>query len=208
MKKILYMLLCLFLLVGCTHQTGGNTPIMKDPIELLNENNTIAIIEQKQHPNVYRIFDNKHSIDGFIDFNNGIYYSPGQEFNWRTMTINNWDSYYCTFHYDKGTKTVINDNCNTDIVWIDDRLQGEIQVQSSKLLNILFEDYTLDDDKNNQTVIEIDIQDIIPFYEKLDMYMKENYNTVEDSGCEECIQFMKDRYCHSSMDRDINCLIK
>lgn len=24
MKKILYMLLCLFLLVGCTHQTGGN----------------------------------------------------------------------------------------------------------------------------------------------------------------------------------------
>ena len=25
MKKILYMLLCLFLLVGCTHQTGDNT---------------------------------------------------------------------------------------------------------------------------------------------------------------------------------------
>lgn len=24
MKKILYMLLCIFMLVGCTHQTGGN----------------------------------------------------------------------------------------------------------------------------------------------------------------------------------------
>lgn len=208
MKKILYMLLCLFLLVSCTHQSGGNngTTPMKDPIELLNENENIVIVEQK--PNVYRILDNDHFLDGFIDFNNGIYYSPGQEFNWRTMTINNWDSYYCTFHYDKEEKAVVNDNCDTNIIWMNDRLEGEIQRQSREILNILFEDYTLDDDKNNQTIIEIDIQDIIPFYEKLDLYMKENYNTIEDEGCKECIQFMKDRFCHSSMDRTVNCLIK
>ncbi|MBQ9987118.1 MAG: hypothetical protein IJP28_01940, partial [Erysipelotrichales bacterium] len=48
MKKILYMLLCLFLLVGCTHQTGGNTGSISTPPSITTPINTLKLEDHDQ----------------------------------------------------------------------------------------------------------------------------------------------------------------